>query len=314
MIQAHSNTNALLDDALAGLSSDAASERALSALCAHLYELRASSTASQWAELGERCRAHPIFDVAREEPITKRAFEKPRGYAGDAKLMDLIYSVQPAAGLRPESARVHSFINGRPATRGARARKLRLAALLHRTLAEVESPEILSVACGHMREGQLLSPERLNRAGRLVAMDQDRASLSEVSRSMSHCDSLSVVPESIRALIAGELDLGSFDLIYSLGLYDYLEQPVAQRLTQVLFDALKPGGRLVIANYLHLVDAAYMEAFMEWNLIYRTPAEILDLAGGVSQAAIRDKSYVKEHSGTIGFLELSKSAAVSVAA
>lgn len=307
-------TAPLLDTALTSLHSDETGHRALEDLCAYLYQLRSEASPSQWASIGESCRAHPLFDLVLSEPITQRAFGKPRGYAGDAKLMDLIYSVQAPAGLSPESKRVHSFLKGRPCTIGARARKLKLAALLHRTLAEVEAPEILSVACGHMRETQLLSPQRLGRAERIVAFDQDEASLSEVSRSLSDCQSLSVVRGSIRRLISGKQDLGEFDLIYSLGLYDYLDQPVAQRLTQVLFDSLKPGGRLVIANFLPTEDSAYMEVFMEWDLIYRTPAEILDMAGGVGAGELRDKSYYREHSGTIGFLELSKSDAVSIAA
>jgi len=303
-----------LDTVLTSLHSDETSLRALEDLCAYLYELRSEASPSQWTDIKESCRAHPLFERILGEPITQRAYGKPRGYAGDAKLMDLIYSVQAPAGLSPESKRIHSFLKGRPCTQGARARKLKLAALLHRTLAEVEAPEILSVACGHMRETQLLSPERLGRAERIVAFDQDEASLGEVSRALRDCDPLSVVPGSIRRLVADEQDLGEFDLIYSLGLYDYLNQPVAQRLTQVLFDSLKPGGRLVIANYLPMEDSAFMEVFMEWNLIYRTPAEILDLAGEIRGGNMSDKSYGREHSGTIGFLELSKSDAVSVAA
>ena len=314
MTQHNIDLTKLLDRALAGLRDETTAHHRLEALCEHLYRLRAEVSPRQWKSIGALCRAHPIFPVLLSEPITSRGFAKPRGYAGDAKLMDLIYSVQPAAGLTRESGLVHSFLKGRPSLRGARARKLKLAALLHRTLDEVESPEILSVACGHMRESQLLSPSRLNRAKRFVALDQDEQSLHEVSRSMSECSALSIVPGSIRRLIAGREELGEFDLIYSLGLYDYLEQPVAARLTQVLFDSLKPGGRLVIANYLPVQDSAYMETFMEWDLIYRTPEEILEMASDVHMDQVSEKRYTEEHSGTIGFLELSKASAMSFAA
>ena len=49
--------------------------------------------------------------------------------------------------------------------------------------------------------------------------------------------------------VALDHDLGQFDLIYSAGLYDYLETPVAERLPQVLFDLLNPGGQLLYANF-----------------------------------------------------------------
>lgn len=314
MTQHKNSTASLLDRTLASLHSDGASERALGDLCARLYELRSSSSPSQWASIGESCRAHPIFEAILQDPLSRQAYEKPRGYAGDANLMDLIYSTQSPAGVSTLGKRIHSFIKRRPCTLGARARRLKLAALIHRTLGETENPEILSVACGHMREARMLSTQRLDRAERIVAFDQDEASLSEISRSLGDCSALSVVPGSVRRLIAGKQDLGKFDLIYSLGLFDYLEQSVSRRLTRVLFDALKPGGRLVIANFLPMEDSAFMEAFLEWNLIYRTPAEILDMAGGIGSRPVSDTNYAGEPTGTVGFLELSKSAAFSIAA
>jgi hypothetical protein len=34
---------------------------------------------------------------------------------------------------------------------------------------------------------------------------------------------------------------------------------------------LKPGGRLLVANFLHdLPNVGYMESFMGWPLIYRS--------------------------------------------
>ena len=66
------------------------------------------------------------------------------------------------------------------------------------------------------------------------------------------------------------LDVGLFDLVYSTGLFDYLQQPVARRLVTNLFQLLNPGGRLLVANFLPGIrDVGYMEAFMDWRLVYR---------------------------------------------
>ena len=55
-------------------------------------------------------------------------------------------------------------------------------------------------------------------------------------------------------------------------------QSMATRLTHRLFSMLKPGGRLLIANFTPSASGrGYMEAFMDWRLIYRSPDELLAL-------------------------------------
>ena len=42
------------------------------------------------------CLNHPIRDLLHQDPFTYRAFAKPRGYAGDAVMMDYIYGLGEA--------------------------------------------------------------------------------------------------------------------------------------------------------------------------------------------------------------------------
>jgi extracellular factor (EF) 3-hydroxypalmitic acid methyl ester biosynthesis protein len=89
-----------------------------------------------------------------------------------------------------------------------------------------------------------------------------------------------------------ENDLGTFDLIYSPGLYDYLDQVVARPLTKALFSMLKPGGTLLLANFLRETStAASMELFMDWWLIYRTEAEMRDFATDIPSAEIAGSAH-----------------------
>src|SRR6516165_6537781 len=44
-----------------------------------------------WDEFARLCLEHPLRQVLHEDPFTYRAFAKPRGYAGDAPLLDFIY-------------------------------------------------------------------------------------------------------------------------------------------------------------------------------------------------------------------------------
>jgi len=67
-----------------------------------------------------------------------------------------------------------------------------------------------------------------------------------------------------------------YDLIYSTGLFDYLDAKVAARLVKNLKKLLKPGGVLIVSNmgdkYVSS-SSVCMEWIGQWYLIYRTKAE-----------------------------------------
>jgi hypothetical protein len=98
-----------------------------------------------------------------------------------------------------------------------------------------------------------------------------------------------------------------FDLIYSTGLFDYLQMPAARRLTACFFEFLRPRGRLLIANFLPgILGVGYMESYMDWKLVYRTRREILDLAAEIPQAQLHEVKIFAEENRNIIFLELMK--------
>jgi hypothetical protein len=62
-----------------------------------LAMLRSGATPHEWRRIAATLRAHPLHALVLKGPITRRAFEKPRGYAGDAALIDLIYRCGPVS-------------------------------------------------------------------------------------------------------------------------------------------------------------------------------------------------------------------------
>jgi SAM-dependent methyltransferase len=111
---------------------------------------------------------------------------------------------------------------------------------------------------------------------------------------------------SVLDLLRGGQQLGAFDLIYSAGLYDYLSDTTARRLTRQLAGMLKPGGHLLIANMLPgLPAAAYMEAVMDWWLIYRTLAQFAALSSDLGSAY-----RVTTHTGPyVAYIDIAKEGA-----
>ncbi|SFG76385.1 hypothetical protein SAMN05192565_11084 [Methylobacterium gossipiicola] len=257
-------------------------------------------------------RAHTVAQLVHECPFTSHSFTKPRGYPGDAGLIDFVYR-HPAARPAQEAATaagrtVMAFTVDVTACEAVRRRRSVLAAAIDAAAARREQPAILSVACGHLREAELSLALTAGRVGRLLAVDQDATSLAAVEGYRgSVSPAIETRQATVRQILAHRTDLGRFDLVYAAGLYDYLDARVAARLTRVLFDHLHPGGRLLIPNFLWGVrEEAYMEVFMDWYLLYRTRSEIEDFAREIDPAAIRSTLYTEDAAGTIGYLEIER--------
>ena len=275
-----------------------------------LQTRRQNSSDQEWAEFVSMCLNHPIKDLLHQDPFTLRAFTKPRGYAGDAVLLDYIYGREEHWSLSEEATelgrQIFDYTTAAPAPEGVRARREFIANLLDRLVEERDQPHVLSIAAGHLRECILSSAVRRRKLGRLVALDADTESLEEVERCYARYG-VEVVPATIRQLLTQKARLDDFDLIYSTGLFDYLQQTTATRLTSTLFDMLRPKGRLLVANFLPGVrNIGYMESFMDWKLICRTRHEMLEVSETIPQSEIRDIRIFTEENQNIIFLQITK--------
>ena len=264
----------------------AALRQVMSEAYAQLRQARLTLDPAGWAQLVTFCRNHPVRRLLHEDPFTYRAFAKPRGYAGDAPLLDLIYAAEERRELPTMSAlgrRIFDCTTDSSACNGVKARRGFVAEYIDRLAESTPRPDVLSLACGHLREAGLSSAALRGRLGRIVGLDVDSVSLDEVRRCYGRLGVEAVAAE-VRELISGRIDLGHFDLIYSTGLFDYLHQNTARRLTSRLFQQLKPGGSLIAANFLpHIECVGYMEAFMDWNLIYRDRIEMIELTREIDE-------------------------------
>src|SRR5262245_34198309 len=256
---------------------------AMGRLRTSLREQRSHLSIEEWATLGEQARRHPLHALLLESPFTRRAYEKPRGYAGDAVMMDLIYGMStPGTDLSALGGMLYGYEFDSPCFQSVRMRRAILAREIDNIAAVRPNARVLSVASGHLRE---IAWSRAARSGavEITAIDQDQDSLSCIARDYYQQYRVSAVPASIGDLLRRTVRFIDIDLAYAAGLYDYLEDDLARVLTTTLFRTLRPGGRLLIANFTPATyDAAFMETFMDWRLIYRTPEEVRSLAASIN--------------------------------
>jgi extracellular factor (EF) 3-hydroxypalmitic acid methyl ester biosynthesis protein len=282
------NTQALLDRAQLMLQR-AEYAAAFRLLCPPLSALWTEArSCGLEAAMRTLCREHPLHALVQQDPFTERAATKPRGYAGDAVMMDFIYQGTPPEGTSQTGAGIFSATTQATMGLSVRYRRQLLKSLIDDTVVTQETGRMLSVASGHCREleGSLVqSPHFL---GEFVAFDQDPESCAEVQR--VHAQSrVKVVNQGVRDLLSGPTAaaLGSFDLIYSAGLYDYLPDGLARRLTARLLQMLRPGGRLLIGNFVPTGSGrAYMELFMDWELVLRNEAAMVALAQAAGASTV----------------------------
>lgn len=274
-----------------------------------LRALRQSAAEDQWKEMIRVGRSHPLCEYVHQDPFTSRAYSKPRGYAGDAVMMDYIYGREEGWAPPPATdvgQAIFDYTTGAPASAGVRERRCYIAELLDRIGRSAPDSHVLAVAAGHLREASLSVAVRRRQFRRFVAIDTDQESVDEINQSYGRYGIQPVVANA-RRMLSGRLKLGAFDLIYSTGLYDYLADETAKMLTANLFRALRPGGRLVVANFLPGVrDVGYMEMYMGWHLIYRDRTEMMALADRITAAQVEEIRIVAERNENVVIMEMTK--------
>jgi extracellular factor (EF) 3-hydroxypalmitic acid methyl ester biosynthesis protein len=220
---------------------------------------------------------------------------KPRGYAGDAVMMEMLYD-NAFVGHYVFNKLLHKHPLEHPGAQAVRNRRVMVPKLVRQALDATTGPfRLLSVACGPARELEdLFRSESDFERVRVTLLDQDDEALAAAKALIARLSegrapiAATWVNDSVRTLLrtrdlAGRL--GRFDFIYTMGLFDYLTPPVARALLAKLYELLAPGGRLVAGNY-HPKNPSryYMAYWLDWILYYRTTDEMLALAADLPGA------------------------------
>ncbi|NSY49890.1 class I SAM-dependent methyltransferase [Agrobacterium tumefaciens] len=244
-----------------------------------LHGLREKLHSSVWAELIPLVQNHSVSDYFLEDPFTRWSFEKPRGYSGDAQLLDFIYGHDSVAdkvkNATPLGAALYNYTKDASSSVAVRERRDLLTRFVDEAAARHGSEtEILTIASGHLREADASVALKEGKIRRWVALDQDPLSVGSVARDFNG-SCIEAIDGSVRDIVLRSHELGKFDLVYAAGLYDYLNDKVAIKLTRRCMEMLKPGGMFLFANFSEdIVVDGYMETFMNWALLLRSKADM----------------------------------------
>jgi len=204
---------------------------------------------------------------------------KPHGYAGDFEIIERIYS--QSASQKETLYNWDVMFHQNDAAKAVRNR----AQVLNSLVRDLHPNSLLSVGSGPALD-VVGAIDKDNEISRLSFVDNDknallRAKVNLTAAGLTHSHFEFHHKNALRFRSSDK-----HDLIWSSGLFDYLNEKVAIFLLRHLRGMLTKHGRIAIGNFSHNNPSrAYMELVGEWLLVHRSPEDLMRIAleAGFSQ-------------------------------
>jgi SAM-dependent methyltransferase len=235
----------------------------------------------------------------RAGAIWDRSYSKPLGYPGDFSVMNQVYDWE-RVGTDAYQMLLHRL--GLEVAECIKTRMEVVRGEIGKLVSTKESGRvvrILNLGCGSAREVETWLARGRPAMPRVefTLIDQEqlaldyayRAAYPHIVRNEECCrlNCLNISFADVLRGINGMGDLPPQDLIYSVGLLDYLSDRRAAALVRRLYQLLLPGGLLIIGNMdeTPLSNLWPMEFITDWSLYYRSEPQMLAWAKGLDPAA-----------------------------
>ena len=241
-------------------------------------------------------------DVFSEKTMQGFVAQKPHGYPGDFEIIDRIYTrwISPD----PNLSKWDHFFHALPAVQAVRNRKEYFKNLL----SELEKSNnnktirVLNVGSGPARDVYEYCCENPDTCIIFECVDMDETAIKH-AKSMCHSflDRITFHHRNIFRFRTHS----SYEVIWSAGLFDYLNDKRFKYLASKLYCLLNHDGKLVIGNFSTAnPNRDYME-LGEWFLEHRNEDDLISLAlaCGIDQSNI---SVEVEPEGINLFLHIDK--------
>lgn len=217
-------------------------------------------------------------------PLHHRALLKPLGYAGDYQIMNMLYDEFPFHGATSYDKLVNAASCRSIAGKAVAARVPfflnRITNIVSTSAQQNKKCRILNLGSGPAKEVQeFIKIHPLTPDIEFHFVDQDQEAL-DYSKSVIKSPSVFFHHLSVKDFFNEETigGLGSFNLIYSSGLFDYLNDNMFQAIIFLLYGLLNNGGTLLIGNFSPENYAKTGLWYLDdWPLIYRTKEELMNL-------------------------------------
>ena len=226
-----------------------------------------------------------IYPAIMKSRFADRAYTKPKGYAGDFMMMEMLYQNTPD-GDGKLGILIDHWCLSTPSAQAVRNRKAllsgRIKAICDQKKEIQKGPiHIMNLACGPNRElFEFLYQCDYSEQIDATCVDIDSQALHYIDQQInvfSHSAVVRLMNENLIKWALGKIDLdfGLHDIIYSAGLTDYLNDELFIAFVNRCYSQLKDNGYLIIGNFSPSnPDRLFMDHILDWRLIYRTADEL----------------------------------------
>ncbi|MFC1592352.1 methyltransferase domain-containing protein [Thermodesulfobacteriota bacterium] len=244
----------------------------------------------------------------------KRGLEKPRGYPGDYKMLEMVYDEHDYS--RGLGKYIDRYGLEQPYAVGIRLRKDKMKNILYDFInsSKDEQLNILNLASGACRDITELFNLPMRFAGKvaLTCVEQDEEAIQYSKNQLELVDTGTVDVRFVQGNILRLEELavgadGSYDLVYSIGIADYLQDRMLKKILQDSYRMLKKGGTLVIAykdKEKHTPLA--LNWYADWSFVPRNEQELVALIRDAMGADNICVSIDRQDTGIIFFAEITK--------
>lgn len=252
--------------------------------------------------------------------ILSHARNKPRGYPGDFEMMNHVYNNVPISKntIGRYFDRYHLDMGYAQAVRG---RKNKMVQILKKFIHDHKgrSLRILNLPCGTSRDIQELLATNGLRKDIFVdihCVDHDKEAL-EYSKKVviNKTENIKIefkegnILNYIRDPEQYFVELGKFDLVYSIGIADYMPDKLLQRMLLFSWQLLNKDSLLIYAFKISDKDCFAPVAprwGCEWEFVSRNTADVLRLISNSSLGVYSIDEPEWEESGRIAFFNIRK--------
>lgn len=210
-----------------------------------------------------------------EGTLQGRALTKPCGYSGDYLLVDKIFTNHISTHSKYKIW--DTYFQQHAAPKAMRNRKEYFKRLLLTKATKISNLKLLNVVSGSGREIlELYNDLPVNTTLRTTCVELDDSAIDYSKKlNRNYLNKVTYIHDTIFRYCND----CARDVIWSAGLFDYLEDRAFILLLKRFKDWLKPGGEIVIGNFNedHNPSRDFLEIFGDWFLIHRTEKELRDL-------------------------------------
>lgn len=252
--------------------------------------------------LEDEGKLYEIFkSVLQEESIIGHTFLKPRGYAGDFRLIDKIHMKETSQD--PRFKKWDEYFHEADSSIAVRNRKSYFIKIIQQLANTLTNPKVLNLGSGPCRDVfEYYQSSPTNRAY-IDCVDMDKDALEYAS---GLCDNYYNYINYINQNVFRYKPTNKYNIIWSAGLFDYFSDKLFIRLVSRLYQFLEKEGELVIGNFsIKNPGKTEMEVYGKWFLNHRSEEQLISLAlkAGIHHDCI---CVQKEQTGVNLFLHLIK--------